>query len=510
MTEAGPKIVALAELAERLEKRRERGDAVVQCHGVFDLLHPGNIRSLEAAAEQGDLLVVTLVSDATLARSGARPVLNQRLRAEILSALQCVDHVCVCASDSAAEAIRVLRPDVYIQSAAAAGRDGSSLVRLAEERAAAEEVGARLHAVEERAFSSAHLLNSSFEVISPEADAYLRDLAGRWTPELVGARLDELRGLRVLVVGDAIVDEYQFCRSYGKASKSSAIAAQFQRTELYAGGVLAVANHVAGFCDDVRLLTCLGVDADQHGFIAGQLKPNVAAHFVTRPDAPTTLKRRFVEDFLMTKFFELSFFNDRPLPPAAESRAREYLGDAAADCDLVLVADFGHGMMTPELVGTACERARFLAVNTQLNSINMGYNVITRYPRLDYACIDEAETRLAARDRFRALPELVLELARALDCGTFTTTRGKSGSLCWSQREGFLSTPVLSREVVDTIGAGDAFLSITAPVACAGLPAELLGFLGNAVGALAVRIVGNRESVEPDALRAYVRSLLGR
>jgi sugar/nucleoside kinase (ribokinase family) len=176
----------------------------------------------------------------------------------------------------------------------------------------------------------------------------------------------------------------------------------------------------------------------------------------------------------------------------------------------VLVADFGHGMMTPALVGTTCERSRFLAVNTQLNSINAGYNVITRYPRVDYACIDEAETRLAARDRFRPLPELALELAQALGCDTFTTTRGKSGSLCWSRREGFLTTPVLSREVVDTIGAGDAFLSITAPAACAGLPGELLGFLGNAVGALAVRIVGNRESVEPDALRAYVRSLLGR
>jgi sugar/nucleoside kinase (ribokinase family) len=136
--------------------------------------------------------------------------------------------------------------------------------------------------------------------------------------------------------------------------------------------------------------------------------------------------------------------------------------------------------------------------------------VITRYPRVDYACIDEGETRLAARDRFRPLPELTLDLARRLGCRVFTTTRGKHGSLGWSRDGGFLSTPVLSREVVDTIGAGDAFLSITAPAACAGLPMELLGFLGNAVGALAVRIVGNRESVEPEALRAYVRNLLKR
>jgi rfaE bifunctional protein nucleotidyltransferase chain/domain len=510
MSAPGPKILAQAELAERLAKHRERGEAVVLCHGVFDLLHPGHIRSLESAAEQGDVLVVTLASDATLARAGARPVLNQRLRAEILAALQCVDHVSVCTSDSAADAIRALRPDVYVQSSAASGVDSETVARLAEERAAAEASGTRLHLVEQRSFSSAHLLNANFEVISPEADAYLRELAARWTPDAVCAQLERLRGLRVLVVGDAILDEYQFCRSYGKASKSSAISAQFQRSELYAGGALAVANHVAGFCDDVRLLTCLGAQDEQREFVASHLKPNVAAQFVSRSDAPTTLKRRFVEDFLMTKFFELSFFNDRPLPPTVEAKARDFLGDVAGSCDLLLVADFGHGMMTPALVETACEKARFLALNTQLNSINMGYNVITRYPRADYACIDEAETRLAARDRFRALPELTLELATELGCTAFTATRGKSGSLTWSRREGFLSTPVLSREVVDTIGAGDAFLSITAPAACAGLSAELLGFLGNAVGALAVRIVGNRESVEPDALRAYVRSLLGR
>ena len=62
--------------------------------------------------------------------------------------------------------------------------------------------------------------------------------------------------------------------------------------------------------------------------------------------------------------------------------------------------------------------------------------------------------------------------------------------------------------IVDTIGAGDAFLSITAPCAAAGFPAELLGFIGNAVGALAVQIVGNRDYIEPMALFKFMTALL--
>jgi sugar/nucleoside kinase (ribokinase family) len=367
-----------------------------------------------------------------------------------------------------------------------------------------------LQLTDESAFSSAHLLEEQFPGVSPEADAYLREIGRRYTAAAVVQRLQALRGMRVLVIGDTILDEYHFCRPFGKASKSSAISTQFQRAEVYAGGVLAVANHLAGFCERVDLLTCLGSQDARQDFVEAHLKPGVNPRFLERFDAPTTIKRRFVEGFLMTKFFEISFFEDSPLPSEIETEAHAFLGDVAGEYDLVLVADFGHGLMTPSLVDLVCERARFVAVNTQLNSINMGYNVITRYPRADYVCIDEAETRLAARDRFSPLPDLARGLATELGARIFTTTRGKNGSLIWDRDTGFSTAPVLSREVVDTIGAGDAFLALTAPGACAGWPAELLGLVGNAVGALAVRIVGNKESVEPEPLHAHLRRLLGR
>ena len=81
------KIKTLDELAAALERERAQGRRVVLCHGVFDLLHPGHIRHLEAARRHGDLLVVTITPDRFVNKGPGRPVFNQRLRAESVAAL---------------------------------------------------------------------------------------------------------------------------------------------------------------------------------------------------------------------------------------------------------------------------------------------------------------------------------------------------------------------------------------------------------------------------------------
>ena len=78
----------------------------------------------------------------------------------------------------------------------------------------------------------------------------------------------------------------------------------------------------------------------------------------------------------------------------------------------------------------------------------------------------------------------------------------------YSKKEGFVEIPVFSKEVLDRIGAGDAFFSVTAPCVFKNVPMEAVGFIGNAVGAMKVLIVGNRSSVEPVQLFKYVTALL--
>jgi len=87
-------------------------------------------------------------------------------------------------------------------------------------------------------------------------------------------------------------------------------------------------------------------------------------------------------------------------------------------------------------------------------------------------------------------------------------TRGQQGVLVSGPDGSVWEVPALTRDVVDRMGAGDAYLAVSSPCAAAGLPVDVLGVLGSVAGALAVRIVGNRSSIEPAAVERLVAELL--
>lgn len=96
---------------------RENGGTVVATGGCFDLLHAGHVRSLTAARDLGDCLVVCLNSDASVRRlkGNDRPIMNQQDRAELLLALECVDAVMIFDADTPEEALDRLRPDIWVK-----------------------------------------------------------------------------------------------------------------------------------------------------------------------------------------------------------------------------------------------------------------------------------------------------------------------------------------------------------------------------------------------------------
>ncbi|MEK6652088.1 MAG: adenylyltransferase/cytidyltransferase family protein, partial [Nitrospirota bacterium] len=76
------KILLLDDLAKKVEALKQEGKAVVQSHGVFDLIHPGVIKHLNAAKKQGDILIVTVIKDEDVRRGPGRPIFSEKLRAE--------------------------------------------------------------------------------------------------------------------------------------------------------------------------------------------------------------------------------------------------------------------------------------------------------------------------------------------------------------------------------------------------------------------------------------------
>src|SRR5678816_1848289 len=112
---APSKILTHAELLMERAAARSAGQRVVQCHGCFDIVHPGHIRHLRHAKAQGDLLLVSITGDSLINKGTGRPLIPQELRAENLAALDFVDWVYVEARPTAADLLDEVRPDVYVK-----------------------------------------------------------------------------------------------------------------------------------------------------------------------------------------------------------------------------------------------------------------------------------------------------------------------------------------------------------------------------------------------------------
>ena len=507
-TRARDKIKSLDEAAGLARADRDQGRAVVLAHGVFDLVHMGHVRHLEAAEREGEVLIVSITADAFVNKGPGRPVFAEQLRAEMLAALECVDWVIVSQAPTAEAVIRRIQPAVYVKGPVYSNEGADITGKITAEREAVERHGGRVVYTDDITFSSSSLINRHLSVFEPEVMDYLNHLNKKEFLTAALDAIDSVQDMRVLLVGEAIIDEYQYARPMGKSAKENIIASRFSGREIFAGGVIAAANHVADFCAEVEVITLLGETESYEVLINDSTRENVTVSSLSRP-GPTTRKCRFVDPGHMRKLFEVYFFEDEPLAGAEDERLCRLIGEKAADYDLVIVTDFGHGMMTPGAIDAVTGNAKFLAVNAQSNSANLGYNLVTRYDRADYVCIDAPEAQLALGDRFSDLGDLIGgPLREAIDCDRIIVTHGENGCVAFSPSTGIRRVPAFTRQVVDTVGAGDAFLTVTSPIVASGADMEVAAFIGNAVGALKVGIVGHRQSVEKVPVKKFVTTLL--
>ena len=502
------KIRTVEELAAITQQLRNAGKVVVQAHGTFDLLHLGHVRHLEAARRLGDVLIVTVTADRFVNKGPGRPVFTEALRAEVLATLVHVDWVAINSSPDAVSAIDLIRPQIYVKGQDYQNPEGDVTGKISAERDVVEAHGGSLRFTDEVTFSSSTLINRHLNVFEPHVREHLSSLRSDGGLEDLLALIDSIRDYRVVLVGDAIIDEYQYVLPMGKSPKENMIATRYQDRELFAGGVLAAANHIASFCKEVDVITSFGAQQSYDEFARRNLRPNVRLHPIMRPGAPTTRKRRFVDPSYMRKLFEVYFMDDEPLSAELQAEVDDKIAELAPQSDLVIVTDFGHGLLGDSSVATLMETAPFLAVNTQSNSANLGYNLITKYPKADYICIDTPEARLAVSDRLSSVGDIVHRLQELVDCPKMIITHGKHGCVTYDRGGAVHTIPAFAGNVVDTVGAGDAFLSITAPLVAAGGSVHQVGFIGNVVGALKVEIVGHRRSVDKPSLIKAITGLL--
>ncbi len=512
MREVGPsvkyKIFPLHELVKKLDGLRREGKTIVQSHGVFDLVHPGIINHLEQAKKQGDVLVVTVIKDKDVRRGPGRPVFPDNLRVENVASLAQVDFTCAVDDEIPFECVKVINPDVFAKGQAYKERHRKIHDKIFEEEREFYFGKSRIFETDGFSFSSSEIVNNFLDIYPEDTKSFLGDFSKKYNFSAIAEDLNSLRDLKVLLIGDGIIDEYHYCSAMGKSAKSHLVVSKYLTHEVFYGGAFAIANHIAGLCDDVHLVTLLGNDGPKEDDIVKGLKQNVSPKFFFREEGPTIVKKRYIDQYLNQKIFEVNYLNEDYIQEDLEAEVIGYLKALSGQYDIVLVSDFGHGFITGGIITAIEHYAKKYAVTTQTNAANAGYNMITKYRNPYYVCLDESEIRLAAQERYANIEETAGKIRKEVGADYLMVTLGKRGSVGLNAEGEINRTPVFSSKVIDTIGAGDAFFSFTAPCFARGLPLDLVSFVGNAVGALAVQIVGNKKSVEKYELFAFIDAVL--
>jgi bifunctional ADP-heptose synthase (sugar kinase/adenylyltransferase) len=503
MSEA--KLIPFEQASAFFQNLRSAGSRIVQCHGTFDLVHPGLVLFFSAARATGDALVVTLTGESFLSAHGNQPYFSESLRITALCALKFVDYVVVVPSSSPAEAIACINPDTYCihQNEADSCKTESDALKL---------VGGALVCIDSEKFSSAKIINNFFNHLPEEVRSQGRSLAKQYTPEAFRNVVDRFASLRVLVVGDTIFDRYSYVKVQGLTSKNRIISGRFLKEHTDPGGALAVARHIRQFTPHVRMVSMVGSEPWVDGAIRAHLAEKEDL-FVRDHRITTVLKQRYVEPVSdekeMNKLFSVNYVDVTPPPTEVIQAILRHLCSAMPEVDLVVAADFGHGFMTPEIREVLQNQAPFLALNCQTNSNNHGFNIIShQYKRCDCFSLDEQEILLSCARRGIDYHKELEALRHSLGSSYAWLTRGGVETIGIDNCNNSMRWPPLEPAVTDTVGAGDAFFSVVALAAAQNVPIDLSTFLGQLAGGQAVKIVGNSQPISKEALINSGLSLL--
>lgn len=241
------KVVSKEEYSVIKSDLQKNNKKVILCHGVFDLVHPGHINHFKEAKSFGDVLVVSVTAARYVRKGPERPYFNDELRLEFLAAIEAIDYVLLSEGYTVDDIIKVVEPNLYVKGQEYIKAEDDVTGKIEEEAALVRSYGGDIAYTSGQVFSSTKLINVALSALTDEVKEYTRDFVKKYTLDNIKQYLKEIQKLKVLVVGDVIIDEYVFCDVQGLMSKNVAYSARLHRKEKYWGGGISSCKTYFGF-----------------------------------------------------------------------------------------------------------------------------------------------------------------------------------------------------------------------------------------------------------------------
>jgi rfaE bifunctional protein kinase chain/domain len=468
--------------------------------GNFNILHPGHLRLLRFAKELGTYLIVGVNSDRI---AGNAALVNEKLRIEGIQSNNWVDESFII-DESVTDIISKIKPDYVVK-----GKEHEHLFNI--EDSVLNSYGGKL------VFSSGEVVFSSMDlihkVIRQNANSNFKlpeDYLARHSLTLNNLKetIHQFTSLKVIVLGDIIIDEYITCDPLGMSQEDPTIVVTPVESKRFLGGAAIVAAHAKGMGAKVNFISIAGNDVVKDFAVSNLNDLEVECSIFVDESRPTTLKQRFRakgKTLLRVSHLRQGAI-DNNLQEAIYNRIIEIIDD----CQLLIFSDFNYGCLPSELVDKIifyAGRKGILMVADSQSSSQTGD--IGRFNDMILLTPTEREARLSVRDMESGLVVLAEKLREKANAQNILLKIGEEGVLVYTKAYNDTNwitdrIPALNFLPVDVAGAGDSMLVSSSLSLATGASIWEAAAIGSLAAAVQVSRIGNIPLKMNELLREIV------
>ncbi len=476
----------------------------VLTYGHFNTIHPGHIRYLRNARTIGEKLVVALIGD----EEGSY-TFTQQERAESLSLLGLADGVLLLRAEAQlSDAIKQLQPKALVL-----GNEFQQQPGIQKTLNLQRNLGGSVHFhAGEVHYASTDLLTGSEADLQAKRNRQFLAACKRQglDQQQLLRSMDSWSSIRLIVLGDTIVDQYAACEAIGMSAEAPVVVVRELEQRNFIGGAAVVAAHIRALGAQCDLVSVVGRDS-QAQLVKQQLADQqIGDSLTTDPTRPTTFKKRYLVE--NQKLFRVSRLEEQNLNASVEGEVIKQLELLAHKAEGIVVSDFVYGVITPrilEVVQQLAQKHKLMLFGDLQCSSQVGS--VTRFKHFSLLCPNEREVRLALQDKDSGLEQISQQLLQKTDCERLLMKLSSEGFIAYDRdAKGQLLNqpfPALSVNPLDVTGAGDSLLAVMASGLASGQAMMPTAALACCMAALAVKTMGNTP-ISADSLRRIVKEVI--